>query len=161
LSYTINKWRNGEQITIQEMNILLKRLKDEAFQTIQDVHELLDSTEIEQSIKSAKEELLINENVSAFEMINYGSLLARKKTLSFQEEIKSDFGFVKEQCSECGKNLTKEELDYINTNTDSDMDFYCGVHRDSHFPNKCLRCERKTSKDLCINCAAEIEVDKI
>jgi len=160
LSYTISRWRNGEQITNQEMSILLKRLKDEAFETIQDVQQLLDNPEVEQSIKASKEELSINENVSAFEMINYGSLLVRQKFTSFHDEVKSNFGFVKEQCGECSKNLTKEELDFMNNNTDSDMDFYCEVHRDKYFPNKCLRCEIKTSKELCINCAAELESDK-
>jgi putative GTP pyrophosphokinase len=161
LSFTINKWRKGEQITIQEMNILLKRLKDENFETIEDVEELLVNKELEASLKKEKEDLLINENVTAFEMIKYGSLLLKEKLPQFQEEMKSDLGFVKEQCLECGRNLTKEELEYINVKTDSDMEYYCEKHRDKHFPKDCAKCGKKTSKELCISCAADLELEKI
>jgi len=161
LSFTISKWKKGEQITIQEMNILLKRLKEENFETIADVENLLDNNDIEVRLKQAKEELLINENVTSFEMVKYGSLLIKDKLSQFNEEIKSDLGFVKEQCMECGRNLTREELDYIKSNTDADNDFYCEKHRDKYFPNDCAGCGKKTSKELCINCAAILEISRI
>jgi len=160
LSYAINKW-SKEKITLQEMNILLKRLKEEGFETIQDVDNLFNDREIEARIKQFKEDLSINENVTAFEMVKYGSLLNKSKDVHFGEEIKSDFGFVKEQCQDCGRNLTKDELKYINLETDSDMVFYCETHRDNHFPNKCRVCNKKTASEYCISCAGEKEAENI
>jgi hypothetical protein len=59
------------------------------------------------------------------------------------------------------RNLAKEELQYINVNTDSVfMEYYCKQHRDQHFSNNCKRCGKKTSKYLCISCAAELELEK-
>jgi predicted RNA-binding Zn-ribbon protein involved in translation (DUF1610 family) len=112
-------------------------------------------------VKISKEELSNNENVTAFELLKYGSLLIKGKVDQFKEEIKFDLGFVKEQCLDCGNNLTKEELEFMNTKTDADMIYYCEKHRELHFPNTCSKCGLKTSKELCISCAAELEADKI
>jgi predicted RNA-binding Zn-ribbon protein involved in translation (DUF1610 family) len=161
LSYNISKWKNGAQVTIQEMNILLKRLKEESFETIEDVQKIFENNYIEDNVKISKEELSNNENVTAFELLKYGSLLIKGKVDQFKEEIKFDLGFVKEQCLDCGNNLTKEELEFMNTKTDADMIYYCEKHRELHFPNTCSKCGLKTSKELCISCAAELEADKI
>lgn len=160
LSFSINKYRRGEQVTNQEMNILLRRLKEESFETIEDVGVIFETSGILDSIKNAKEDLLINENVSAFELIKYGSLINRNKIELFKEEIKSDLGFVKEQCVVCTKNLTKDELEYIKTKTDSDIDYYCEKHRDEHFSKNCKNCGIKTTRELCVNCDAEFEAEK-
>jgi ppGpp synthetase/RelA/SpoT-type nucleotidyltranferase len=160
LSFSINKYRRGEQVTNQEMNILLRRLKDELYETIEDMRLIFEDTKIYDLIKNAKEELLVNENVTSFELLKYGSLINNKKINYFRDEIKADLGFVKEQCLICTKNLTKEELEFIKTQTDSDIDFYCEKHRDEHFSKNCHNCGIKTTQELCINCAAEFEADK-
>jgi ppGpp synthetase/RelA/SpoT-type nucleotidyltranferase len=161
LSFSISKYRRGEQVTNQEMNILLRRLKDENFETIEDIQQIFESKEVESLIKTSKEELSINDNVSSFELLKYGSLIHRNKIEMFKEEIKSDLGFVKEQCQICAKNLTKEELEFIKTQTDSDIEFFCEEHRDEKYPFTCMICGKRSSHDICINCAAEDEASKI
>lgn len=160
LSFSINKYRRGEQVTNQEMTILLRRLKEELYETIEDIRLIFEDIKIYDLIKNAKEELLVYENVTPFELLKYGSLIKNNKLDYFFEEIKADLGFVKEQCLICTKNLTKEELEFIKTKTDSDIDFYCEKHRDSHFTNNCSNCGKKTTQELCVNCAAELEANK-
>lgn len=155
LSYKINVWKKGEQLTIQEMNLVLRRLKEEGFETLKDVTDLLDNTEVEQMIKNVKEDLGKQENVKAFELLTYGALITRGKIEAFEEDIKQSLGFVNEQCVDCGRVLTKDEFDYILNETDSDFKYYCSEHRGEYFAHVCRKCGKKTSQDLCLKCEAE------
>ncbi len=157
LSFKINEWSNGNQLTLQEMNIALRRLKDEDFETLEDVNNLLFDGTIKKQIENLKEELGNTENVLPFEMIMYGTLLQRGKKEIVQSEIKKDLGFVKHKCltQECGKYLTEKEYEFIVNKTDSDFDFYCEEHRLLHFTNTCTSCSRHTTKDLCLECEAK------
>jgi ppGpp synthetase/RelA/SpoT-type nucleotidyltranferase len=157
LSYKINIWKKGVQLTIQEMNLVLRRLKDEGFETLKDVTDLLDNPKIEVRIKNYKEGLGKKENVNAFELLTYGALLLEGKDQLFEEEIKQSLGFVNEECVDCGRILTKDEYDYIVNETDSDFKFYCIDHRGTQFFKSCRNCGKRTSKDLCLKCEAETD----
>src|SRR5690606_26693740 len=157
LSYKINNWKKGVQLTIQEMNLVLRRLKDEGFETLKDVTDLLDNNEVEIRIKKYKEELGKKENVNAFELLTYGALLLKGKDQLFEEEIKQSLGFVNEEYVDCGRILTKDEYDYIVNETDSDFKFYCTEHRETQFFKVCRNCGKRTSKDLCLKCEAETD----
>lgn len=79
LSFSINKYRRGEQVTNQEMTILLRRLKEELYETIEDIRLIFEDVKIYDLIKNAKEELLVYENVTPFELVKYGSLIKNNK----------------------------------------------------------------------------------
>jgi len=157
LSFKISERFKGKQLTNQEMNIALRRLKNEGYETLEDVNNLLFNEKIIKGIKEAKEELGNNENVQPFELIMYGALLEKDKIELAKDEIKTDLGFVKHKCLEekCGKYLTEEEYEFIIQKTDSDFDFYCAKHRMDHFDKSCTKCGKFTTKNLCLECEAK------
>lgn len=155
LSYKINFWRKGEKLTLQEMNLVLKRLKDEEFETLKDVTDLLDNVEMENRIKNFKESLGKKENVKPFELLIYGALVTRGKVTEFEQEMRQSLDFVNEECVDCRRALTREEFNYIENETDSDFKYYCKDHRDNHFTMSCKNCGKRTTKELCLKCEAE------
>ncbi len=156
LSYKIDALKGHERLTQQEMSLVLGRLKEEGFVILAEVADLLRDEQVQSKIKKVKEELEDKKNVTAFEMLYYGSLLKRGKTERFEEEIRDDYGFVQEQCIECDKFLTREEFVFINEETDSDIDYYCTAHRSDKFTNECPRCGILTSGELCKKCEADM-----
>ena len=100
LSYKVNQSRKG-RLTQQEMTLALNRLKEEGFETLKEVDYLLNDFEIEQRIKTYKEELRNEDNVQPFEILYYGSILKKGKEDKFKNELRKDFGFVPYQCIVC------------------------------------------------------------
>jgi ppGpp synthetase/RelA/SpoT-type nucleotidyltranferase len=156
LSYKVAQLDSkGELLTQQEMTLAIGRLKDEGFETIAEVWELLQDGVIESKIKQVKEELRNNENVRPFEMLYYGSMLKRKNEDKFRDEIIKDYKFVQQQCPDCNRLLTKDELVFMKEKTDSDISYFCVDHWKEHFPNECTKCMKFTAGTLCKNCEAE------
>lgn len=155
LSFKIDLLRKGERLTQQEMTIVVNRLKQEGFETLAEVSDLLNDEKIEQQIKSFKESLRNNENVNSFEILFYGSLIKRNKVTIFEEQMRTDYGFVEHTCEECNRVLTTDEFNFMNEKTDTDVDYYCKDHVMNHFPNQCSKCGVLTSGVLCTNCEAE------
>jgi ppGpp synthetase/RelA/SpoT-type nucleotidyltranferase len=156
LSFKIDSIKKGERLTQQEMNLAIVRLRDQGFDTIAEAWELLEDPKIEGQIKEAKEKLRDDKNVTAFEMLYYGSLLKRGSDAQLLEEMSVDYGFVQLNCLECGRLLSTKEHDFIKEKTDSDRDYYCEDHCISHFPYQCEKCGTHSSTTMCKNCAAEV-----
>ena len=156
LSYKVAQLDSkGELLTQQEMTLAIGKLKEEGFETIAEVWELLQDGAIESEIKQVKEELRNNENVRPFEMLYYGSMLKKKHADKFKEEIIRDYQFVQHQCPDCERLLTKDELVFMKEKTDSDISYFCEDDWKSHFPNECSKCTKFTAGKLCKNCDAE------
>jgi ppGpp synthetase/RelA/SpoT-type nucleotidyltranferase len=155
VSYLIGQFGRNETLTRQKMDILLQRLNDKKVETLAQAKEILNSQEIEKKIKSSKERLKNNENVSAFELLYYGTLLSLGNLSEYETEINKDFGYSISPCLECNKFLTESEYKFMKEETDTDIDFYCEEHRNAHFPNTCKTCQKlKTSQEICKNCEA-------
>lgn len=159
LSFKINEWKEGTQLTNQEMSIALKRLNDEGYHTLEDVNDLFYNHRIIADIQSLKEELGNNENVVPFEVIMYGSLILSGKKDLAEQQIKTDLGFVKHKCLSCNKYLKEEEYQFILKETDSDFDYYCEDHRFDHFTKKCSSCGKFTTQELCLECEAKSSIN--
>lgn len=157
LSYKVSQLKTtGELLTQQEMTLALGRLKEEGFETLAEVWELLQDGKVESQVKEFKEELRNNENVRPFELLYYGSLLKKGNQSKFREEMSREFGFVQQQCQDCQRRLTNDELLFMKEKTDSDFSYFCADHLSSHFPNRCSKCMTYTSGELCKNCEAEV-----
>lgn len=156
ISYLINEFGKNETVTRQKMDILLQRLSEQKIETLAQAKEILNSQELDKKIKKSKENLKNYENVSAFELLYYGTLLNTGKIFDYETEINKDYGYSVSSCLECKRFLTENEYKFMKEETDTDIDFYCEEHRDNYFPNLCNNCHRlKTSQQNCKNCEAE------
>lgn len=155
LSYKLNKISTGTRLTQQEMMLVINRLKEEGYESLAEIGELLQDSVIEKCIKAYKESLRNDENVRPFELLYYGSLLKRNKNSKFEEEMRKDYGFAPYHCKECNRWLTEDELNFMKTKTDADTDLFCSDHWEQHFGKRCSRCGLITSNELCKNCEAE------
>lgn len=156
ISYLINEFGKNETLTRQKMDILLQRLSEQKIETLAQAKEILNSQELEKKIKKSKEKLKNYENVSAFELLYYGTLLNTGKIFDYETEINKDYGYSVSSCLECKRFLTEDEYKFMKEETDTDIDFYCEEHREKHFPNLCSNCHKlKTSQQICKNCEAE------
>lgn len=155
LSYKIDQVIKGARLTQQEMTLVMNRLKEEGFETLDEVSKLLNDVALLKTIKTYKEELQVDENATPFEVLYYGPLILKDKMDIFGEEIRKDYGFVHYKCLECDRWLTKEEYDAIKKDTDSDLEFYCKEHLANHFNVQCQNCGILTSNDLCRTCDAD------
>lgn len=155
LSYKISLLDKEKRLTQQEMIVAINRLKEEGFETIAEVWELLQDQDIQRVLKKYKEELNNSENVQPFEIIFYGSLIKRGNDSKCKEEMARDYGYVQDQCQECKRLLTAEEFTFIREKTDSDTIFYCADHRDGYFNKQCTKCGTLTVSELCKTCEAE------
>lgn len=155
LSYKVHVLKRGERLTQQEMVLVLKRLKEEGFETLAEVADLLSSENVERAIREAKDKLQIPDNVKPFEQLYYGALLHRGSSTRFEEELRGDYGFVSVQCLDCQQWLTRAEYDFLRTKTDADNQYYCSEHRKTHYDHECASCGLLTASVLCKNCEAE------
>ncbi len=156
ISYLISEFGKNETLTRQKMDILLQRLKEQKIETLAQAKEILESQDIISKIKDSKEKINIFENVSAFELLYYGTLLNAGNIADYETEINKDFEYSVSSCLECKNFLTENEYRFMKDATDSDIDFYCEKHRENHFPNTCKICRKlRTSQETCKNCEAE------
>ncbi|TXF87542.1 hypothetical protein FUA23_18300 [Neolewinella aurantiaca] len=155
LSFKVNQWKSNTKFTNQEMNLVLSRLRELNYQTLEDINKLLEDESIRDKIRVSKSELKNLSNVSAFEMLLYGPLFQKGKPELAISEIQSNLGFVKHKCSKCSSFLTENEYDFIIRETDSDYDFYCEKHRLEHFLKRCEICNKYTTAIKCLKCEAE------
>lgn len=156
ISYLISEFGKNETLTRQKMDILLQRLSEQNIETLAKAKEILNSQELEAKIKKSKEKLKNYENVSAFELLYYGTLLNTGRIFDYETEINKDYGYSVSSCLECKRFLTESEYKFMKTDTDTDIDFYCEEHRNNHFPNLCEKCSKlRTSQQICKNCEAE------
>jgi ppGpp synthetase/RelA/SpoT-type nucleotidyltranferase len=156
ISYLISEFGKNETVTRQKMDILLQRLSEQKIETLAQAKEILNSQELEKKVKTSKEKLKNYENVSAFELLYYGTLLNTGKIFDYETEINKDYGYSVSSCLECKRFLTENEYKFMKEKTDTDIDFYCEEHRNVHFPNTCKICQKlKTSQEICKNCEAE------
>jgi len=161
LSFKIDEWKKNTQFTNQEMTIVINRLREEGFVTLQDINTLFEDEKTLELIKSKKVELKNNANVSAFDLLIYGPLIRNGKIEQADEEIKLNLGFVTHKCIECNSYLTEDEYDFILNKTDSDFDYYCEKHRYLHFTHECNNCGKYTTSEICVDCEAATDEPNI